>query len=144
MAKVISKDADLKSLLIEIIEKHNDLSFWVFDELINPRETLGQLYIPKPNNLIDVVNNYKVLHPEEISVTDDDSELIFLNRTWSPFTGFIFEPYLGFSKNEFLRLAFYKNGEISWTFEYYHSGKRKSLLILKHCQDYVILFEEAF
>ena len=139
-----SKDNDLKSLLIEVINKYNGLSSWVFDELINPRENLGQLFIPKPNNLIDVVNNYKVLHPEEISVTDDDSELVFHNRTWSPFTGFIFEPHLGLFKNEFLRLVFYKNGETSWTFEYYYSGKRKSLLILQHCQDYVVLFEEAF
>ena len=42
MAKVISKDADLKSLLIEIIEKHNDLSLWVFDELINNTEIQKQ------------------------------------------------------------------------------------------------------
>ena len=144
MAKVISKDADLKSLLIEIIEKHNDLSLWVFDELINPRESLGQLHIPTPNNLIDVINNYQVLHPEEISVTDDDSELIFLNRSWSPFTGFIFEPYLGFSTNEFLRLVFYKGGEFSWTFEYFYSDKKKSFLIQKHCQDYIVLHEENF
>jgi len=32
MAKVISEDTDLKSLLIEIIKKHDDLSLWVFDE----------------------------------------------------------------------------------------------------------------
>ena len=51
MAKVISEDTDLKSLLIEIIQKHDDLSLWVFDELINPRDSLlGQLYIPTPNN----------------------------------------------------------------------------------------------
>ena len=145
MAKVISEDTDLKSLLIEIIEKHNDLSLWVFDEFTNPRDlVLGQQYIPTSNNLIDVINNYQVLHPKEISVTDDDSELIFLNRSWSPFTGFILEPYLGFSKNEFLRLVFYKDGEFSWTFEYYYSDKKKLLLIQIHCQDYIVLHEENF
>lgn len=145
MAKVISEDTDLKSLLIEIIKKHDDLSLWVFDELINPPDSLlGQLYIPTPNNLIDIINNYQVLNPKEISVTDDDSELIFLNRSWSPFTGFIFEPYLGFSTNEFLRLVFYKDGEFSWIFEYYYSGKKKLLSIQKHCQDYIVLHEENF
>ena len=145
MAKLISEDTNLKSLLIEIIEKHNDLSLWVFDELTNPRDSvLGKLYIPTPNNLIDVINNYQVLHLKEISVTDDDSELIFLSRSWSPYTGFIFEPYLGFSTNEFLRLFFYKDGEFSWTFEYYYSDKKKLLLIQKHCQDYIVLHEENF
>ena len=90
MAKVISEDTDLKSLLIEIIKKHDDLSLWVFDELTNPRDSvLGKLYIPTPNNLIDIINNYQVLHLKEISVTDDDSELIFLSRSWSPYTGFL-------------------------------------------------------
>ena len=68
MAKVISEDTDLKSLLIEIIKKHDDLSLWVFDELINPRDSmLGQLYIPTPNNIIDIIN--KNLHIHIILIT---------------------------------------------------------------------------
>ena len=144
MAKIISKDADLKSILAEIIDNNIIFSSWVFDELTKPRERLDKIKKQKPNNLKDIINNYEVLHPEEVSVTDDDSELMFLNHTWSPFYGFVFEPYLGFSSNEFLRLIFYKAGEVSWTFEYYYSGNKKSFLIQRHSQDHQILYEKQY
>ncbi len=144
MAKIISKDADLKSILAEVIDNNSIFSSWVFDELTNPKERLDKIKKQKPNNLKDIINNYEVLHPKELSVTDDDSELIFSIVTWSPFYGFTFEPYLGLSSNEFLRLIFYKAGEVSWTFEYYYSGNKKSLLIQEHSQNYVTIHEENF
>ena len=144
MAKIISKDADLRSILKNVIDNNSIFSSWVFNELTNPKERLDKIKKQKPNHLKDIINNYEVLYPEEVSVTDDDSEWIFLNRTWSPFYGFVFEPYLGSSSNEFLRLIFYKAGEVSWTFEYYYSGNKKSFLIQRHSPDYPILYEENY
>ena len=113
---MMSNNADLKSILAGVIDNNSIFSSWVFNELTNPKERLDKIKKQKPNNLKDIINNYEVLHPEEVSITDDDSELIFLNCTWSPFYGFVFEPYLGSLSNEFLRLSFYKAGEVSWTF----------------------------
>ena len=144
MAKIISKDADLRSILKNVIDNNSIFSSWVFNELTNPKERLDKIKKQKPNHLKDIINNYEVLYPEEVSVTDDDSEWIFLNRTWSPFYGFVFEPYLGSSSNEFLRLIFYKAGEVSWTFEYYYSGNKKLFLIQRHSPDYPILYEENY
>ena len=141
---MMSNNADLKSILAGVIDNNSIFSSWVFNELTNPKERLDKIKKQKPNNLKDIINNYEVLHPEEVSITDDDSELIFLNRTWSPFYGFVFEPYLGSLSNDFLRLIFYKAGEVSWTFEYYYSGNKKSFLIQKHSPDYPTLYEENF
>ena len=141
---MMSNNADLKSILAGVIDNNSIFSSWVFNELTNPKERLDKIKKQKPNNLKDIINNYEVLHPEEVSITDDDSELIFLNRTWSPFYGFVFEPYLGSLSNDFLRLIFYKAGEVSWTFEYYYSGNKKSFLIQKHSLDYPTLYEENF
>lgn len=134
----------LKSILIEIIDSNIIFSSWVFDELTNPKERLDPIRKLKPSNLKDIINNYEVLHPGEVYVTDDDSEWIFSKRTQSPFYGFVFEPYLGLSSNEFLRLIFYKAGKVSWSFEYYYNGNKKSYLIQKHSQDHLILYENIF
>ena len=143
-SKIISKDAELKPILKEVIDNNIIFSSWVFDELTNPKERLDPIRKLKPTNFKDIINNYEVLHPGEVYVTDDDSEWIFSKRTQSPFYGFVFEPCLGFSSNEFLRLIFYKAGEVSWTFEYYYSGNKKSLLIQEHSQNYVTIHEENF
>ena len=143
-SKIISKDNELKTLLKEVIDNNIIFSSWVFDELINPKERLDPIRKLKPSNLEDIINNYEVLHPGEVYLTDDDSEWIFSKRTKSPFYGFVFEPYLGLSSNEFLRLIFYKAGRVSWTFEYYYKGNKKSYLIQKHSQDYLMLYENIF
>lgn len=39
-SKIISKDAESKSILIEVIDSNIIFSSWVFDELTNPKECI--------------------------------------------------------------------------------------------------------